>query len=477
MINYQAPTDYQHKTVLIFGMGITGIAAAEFMLTAGAVVVLADDRDMQKIDAVQQLIARTPEQNKENIIITGPNNPCNWSQIDFAIVSPGIPKNYPEPHNIYKQINQHKIPTWLDIEIFRHLVGSRAKFIGITGTNGKSTTTSLTNHILQSGGIKSCAMGNIGKPALSTPQDLQAYVIELSSFQLELAHNLELDYAIITNITPDHLDRYKDIEHYAESKVRIFNNTKKDGSLYIGLNDDICQTIYQKHNQKLSPIYAQHQQNKNGISTENNTIVDKTNQHQEVTLPLKPNNFFNIAGNSTNISSAYAICRHMLSAEQIIEGIATFRPLPHRMEILVNNDDIQVINDSKATNCHATEFALKTLHNIYWIAGGRFKEDSIKLNINHSDIKKIFCIGESANKFAQYAKQHNIPHVMCETLENATKEAISDAQTHNTSHNAKNTVILSPACSSFDQWNNFECRGAAFREYTHNEIQKYNKFK
>lgn len=425
--------DLKHKRICILGCGKTGISAIVALKKANAKVYAYDDNEiyLKKICDEYSVEAFSNQ------------------EIDILFVSPGIPNNKLIRHKLIES-NQF-IPIISDIEILQ-CTHKNAKYIGITGTNGKSTTTSLIGEILQNNDAIVC--GNIGNPVLSMNK-ASIYVVELSSYQLDLIQDPKLNVAICLNITPDHLDHYMNIYDYAQSKARIFHN---DSINIISVDYDICKNIA-KDLKNCIPI-SREITLQYGISILNNVLIINNCFNvigqKEYILP----NNLALAGkyNAENIAAAVAACLAMnVNIETILNGIQNFKGLPHRMErIQVNN--ITFINDSKATNCASTKAALSSLnnHRIIWIAGGVYKDGALEsLREFFPLIDKAYLIGESTDEFFDILTKYGVAAEKSFTLENALNSTVKNL--------SNQVVLLSPACASTDQWKNFEERGNFFR--------------
>ncbi|MBI1954720.1 MAG: UDP-N-acetylmuramoyl-L-alanine--D-glutamate ligase [Proteobacteria bacterium] len=396
---------------LVIGLARSGIAVAKWLKSKGKEVVVWDDQ-IQKQQRAQE---------------------WGWtlsSQLDdktALIQSPGIPLSHP----LIEQAKNKHIPIFSDIDLFCTDYVS-APIIGITGTNGKSTTTALVGHILKENGFHVGIGGNIGIPVFDLSDSKNVYVLELSSFQLEISQKLPLTIAAWLNISEDHLDRHKNLEAYIQAKKRIFQTTQQ---AVIATDDvyslKVAQTL------TIPVVYV--------------SQYDDLPYHQFLTLRG--------IHNQQNIAVAYKIARLMgLEKEAIIKAIQTFPGLEHRQQIIRKIGSIVFINDSKATNADAAEKALKTFEKIYWILGGRDKRDGIDPLVPYfSKIKQAFLIGEAQERFSQ-TLSHHVPYTFSQTLDKAIKEAYKEAQ-----KNSEESVILfSPACASFDQFQDFEHRGNVF---------------
>lgn len=362
-----------------------------------------------------------------------------WEDISWVIPSPGLPFIAPHIHPVLQKAIDLNLPLKSDIDLFFEEITKRAlnvRLVGITGTNGKSTTTALVGHILKHAHHPVHIGGNIGVPVLDLDLEMDhTYILELSSYQLAMSSPLLLHVAALLNITPDHLDWHGNMDHYIASKARIFE--KAEISL-CGQTDDLTQQIFETLR---SP--------KEIISRDQAQVW-----HTHKTLKG--------VHNLQNIAMAQAICRHLgLSEGNIEKGIESFQGLPHRIEIVVQKEHVLFVNDSKATNAQATEKALLSFQDqdIYWILGGLPKEGGIEmLSPYFPTIKKAYLIGQAAEAFAKTLSTH-VEIVLSATLEKAVQQAQKDA----CENLHPSVVLLSPACASFDQFKNFEERGECFK--------------
>jgi len=413
----------------IFGLGISGKASLNFLSKKHKVIAY-DDNQNALTGVNSNLI--------QNLYET------NFEFIDYLVISPGIAPN----HKIYQSAKAAGTKIICDIELlYQH--NRHAKFIGITGTNGKSTTTALTHHILSSAGINSQLGGNIGIAALSLPQVNNGYyTLELSSYQLDLLDKTQFDIACHLNLSADHLERYGNMQNYAASKSRIF---KSCGLGITGVDDELSTKFYDTYDD-LIPISASNKPE--GIYAHHGILYDRGAAICNLGIAKA------LLGqhNQQNICAAYAIAKAAgVNERQFKDALKTFTGLAHRMEIVPNNKGITIINDSKATNADATAKALGSFEsNIYWILGGQAKDGGIKeLEPYFNRVKKAYLIGAAQNEFASLL-DGKIDYIKCDVLETATKQALKDC--------TSGTILLSPACASWDQFKNFEERGDVFKE-------------
>ena len=433
------------QKIAILGLGISGIATARSLLAAQAEIIAWDDNPKVRENAKKYHI---PIDHIEN---------HNIESFAALILSPGIPLTFPKPHPIVEKAKENNVDIIGDTEIFcREItaINRNIKIIAVTGSNGKSTTVALITHILNHAGIRAQQGGNIGRPVLSLgpPISNGVYVIEFSSFQLELTPSLKPDIAILINISPDHLDRHGGLKNYIEAKKNIFRRQTKKNTAIIGTDDTYCKNITQDKNIKAKIIPVSYKNN-HQIPIKNPALCGKHNR-QNIQCAVKTAQIFGV--DTRNISDA----------------LETFKGLPHRMEVVEKWKNITCINDSKATNADATQYALDAFKNIYWIAGGKPKKGGIKILIPYfKNVIHAFLIGEAAQEFAHIMKQNNLKYSIDKTLDKACGNAIRNAF-KNTTENQNAIVLLSPACASFDQFDNFEMRGKYFTQYSQKIIDK-----
>lgn len=431
------------KPVAIVGLARSGIAAFEACKAAGIETVLWDDNaETRKNFATEDLTQ------------------ADFSRFALLCLAPGIPFTHPKPHPAVLQAKKAGCPVVCDIELF-HLAHPTVKTIGITGTNGKSTTTALVGHILKTAGVESAVGGNIGEASLTLQQlsDKAIYVFELSSYQLDLCDRFSPDISALINVSPDHLDRHGDMSGYVAAKKRIFRGP---GVAIVGLEDEWSREVYGE--------VAHSQRQEIAVSTldilREGVCVDKAG-----TLKDNGRDIFNLTQcralqgqhNWQNAAIAYAICHAAgVATDKIIAGMQSFPGLAHRQNIVATHNGITYINDSKATNDQASAMALRTFNPIYWIAGGKPKDGGYpdcEKYISH--VHHAFLIGEAADKMADWLARQKVPFTKSGTMENALNAAKAAAEKDRL---AQATVLLSPACASFDQFKNFEKRGEAFVE-------------
>ena len=388
----------------------------------------------------------------------------DWTDQDALVLSPGVPLTHPQPHPAAQAALTAGKPIIGDIELLFENAGD-AKLIGITGTNGKSTTSALIHHVLRCAGIPVQIGGNFGPPVLGLdPASADdTIVLELSSYQLDLIQQAGFDIAVFLNLSPDHLDRHGDMDGYAAAKKRIFRNTRGGRQMaVVGVDDD--------HGAAIA----------DDLSGRPGWVVVRVSARRELPdgvhvlegiLTDQDGNRCNISGIETlrgqhnwqNAAAAWAVARAQgVAADVIAEAFETFAGLPHRLETVATIGGVRFVNDSKATNGEAASRALSSFENIFWIAGGVAKEDGLDATLAFTDrIQHAYLIGEAATKFEEQLKRQNVPVTVSVDLETALTDARTDAASD--VENAP-VVLLAPACASFDQYPNFAKRGDHFRE-------------
>ncbi len=437
--------DFATQKIYILGLGISGIAAARVLHKLGADLYLYDDQKAQ-----EQLPGDLANLNYCHYV------DLDWQQFDYLLISPGIPTSLPEPHPAVLLARQHQVKITIDIELFAYLI-PKAKLIAITGTNGKSTTASLIHHLLKESGLVAYLGGNIGVPVFDLPQEDSAdsyYVLELSSFQLELIERLAFDYAIWLNLTADHLDRHGDMQGYKQAKLNIFKNAalKAEAQKIIGIDDQYSKQVFNSEvGAKTS--FSKDQQEADYYFTDN--ILHA--KQEKFALQVNPALF----GNKQNIIAAAIIKDQLgLTNEQFYIALQSFVPLKHRMQFLGQKNKVNFFNDSKATNAESTLNALKQLDDIFLILGGIAKEGGIEILLPElAKVKFIALIGESQQLFKTQLEQANYHnYILCADLAEAVNQSFALAQQENLELN----LLFSPAAASFDMWQNFVARGNDF---------------
>lgn len=451
-------TIHKKQNIGVFGLGKTGISVYEELQSKCNIIVY-DDLEANR-DKFEELFSK-------NYII--PISDIKWQNLDKIVLSPGVPLT----HEIVKIAKNFNVPIISDIDLFFEK-SKGLNLLAVTGTNGKSTTTALINHILSDNGLDYPVAGNIGVPVLQAKASKGGYVLELSSFQLDLVKTFAAKIAVLLNITPDHLDRHENMEGYITAKSKIFDRMDKDSYGIINIDNDYCHEIFtnlqQKPHIKLIPFSVTKILEK-GISIVNDIITDNFFEH--ISFKLMSNKSLQGIHNSENIAASYAVARIIgLEPVKIVESISSFQGLPHRMQYLGSTNGINFYNDSKATNAIAAVQSIKALDNIYWLAGGIAKEGGIEeIKPYFSKIKKAYFYGQSKEMFANTAKDV-IDFVICDDLKQAFDLAYKDACKDN---EKEKNILLAPCCSSYDQFKNFEERGELFIRLYNTLICAYDK--
>lgn len=454
--NYAATLD--KKTIAVLGLGASGVSVVKAFIKAGVTVYAWDDSEISRANgekAGAQIIALD-----KSIL----------AQCDFLVAAPGIPLTHPVPHTAVSAARELELEIIGDIEIFYRAQPNR-KLIALTGTNGKSTTTTLIHHVLNSCGIKAELGGNIGVPVLNMklPPKNGVIVLELSSFQIDLCHDFTADIAVILNLTPDHIDRHGSFEGYAAIKERIFRHHPEGGAAVIGLDDENCYAIYgriyESAARRVVPISVTRKA-EGGVYVEAGNLYDNMSREAEIYEAGYIGTMSKLQGehNHQNIAAAYAVARLFdLEPDAILAAIKSYPGLAHRQFPVRVINGVSYINDSKATNAEAAGKALACHKNIYWILGGKPKEGGLNgLEIYTDHIKHAFLIGEASDDFADWLDRHGMDHSRCGTLDVAVKLAHNMAQSHRGQPGGAGAVLLSPACASYDQFTSFEHRGEVF---------------
>ncbi len=453
-------TTFAGKQVAVFGLGASGIATAKALIAGGAEVTASDDSAESLAAAAAAGIA------------TADLKEANWAVYAALVVAPGIPLTHPEPHWAVRQAKLAGVEVIGDLELLareRRLQPFEVPFIAITGTNGKSTTTALLAHILQAAGRDVQVGGNIGTPMLSLASFAPGrhYVVECSSYQIDLAPSLDPTVGILLNITPDHLDRHGTIENYAAIKARLPRGSQK---AVISVDDDYCRAIAEGlREDHPAPTEIMRLSTRPGaaceIGVEGSLIVLHKNGRSVEVADLSGVGSLRGTHNAENAAAAAAallLLPDPLTTDEIAAGMRSFPGLAHRLQELGRQGRTLFVNDSKATNADSAEKALSSFSgDIYWILGGKPKAGGIAgLAALFSRVAKAYLIGEATEIFAA-TLEGKVPFERCGNLQAAVTAAARDA---GASKAPEPVVLLSPACASFDQFRNFEVRGDAFRE-------------
>lgn len=432
-----------NKTIGVVGLARTGRSAARAALDAGARVWAWDDNE----PARAALAREQPEIPLSDSLQPG---------TDFLLWSPGVPSTFPKPHPLAVAARRAGLKLVCDVELMA-VACAESRFVGITGTNGKSTTTALLTHVLRAAGERVEAGGNIGIPVLGLPRlgPDGIYVLELSSYQLELLDRAAFDVGVLLNITPDHLYRHGGMEGYIAAKASLFDRLRQRGTAIVGVDDEPGRTLFARLKAFDVPVVAisSREALEQGISAPDGLLREDGVVAGDLTgIATLPG-----AHNWQNACAAFAAGRALgLPAATIIAGLATYPGLAHRQELVGTIDGVRYVNDSKATNADATEKALVCYQDIQWILGGQAKEGGIDSLVPlFGRIRRAYLIGEATEQFAA-TLDGRVPYERCGTLDVAVARAHAEAK-------PGDTVLLSPACASWDQFPSFEHRGDAFR--------------
>ena len=452
------------KRYAVLGLARSGAATVRALLAAGAEVVAWDEREEARdalapplqgrgrgwgLSAHEQAGSRadTPHPNPspegEGLLSFADPLTLDLTGFTAVIVSPGVPLNR---HPIAAHAAKYDVPVIGDIELFAQARGELPphKVVGITGTNGKSTTTALVHHILKTAGVPSRMGGNIGLPILGQ-EPLPAggvYVLELSSFQIDLTFSLDCDVAVLLNVTPDHLDRYASFEAYAAAKARLFEmqTIGEDWGRVVVVDDPVSAEVAKRFDCVFDV-------GTNWLKNQDPAYVSLQSHWPALQGPH----------NALNAAAAIQSCRSLgLDWTSINRGLRTYPGLPHRMERIRDVNGVLFVNDSKATNPTSTAPALAAYPALHWILGGQAKTNELDACAPHfSHVRAAYTIGEAGPMFAALLRPH-MPVEESGTLAKAVTSAAAAAK-------PGETVLLSPACASFDQFRDYEDRGDQFR--------------
>jgi UDP-N-acetylmuramoylalanine--D-glutamate ligase len=445
----------------LFGLGGSGFVTAQALLAGDARVTAWDDSEASR------------EKARAHGIEIADLREADWSRFSSLVLAPGVPLTHPVPHWTVKLAQAAGVEIIGDIELFcreRAKIAPNAPFIGITGTNGKSTTTALTVHLFRTAGWDVQMGGNIGVPVLTLEpsSDNRLHVLELSSFQIDLTPSLNPSLGMLINLTPDHIDRHGTMEHYAAIKERLIAGSRWS---LIGIDDAYGQAIFERVRQRENVVAAVGGQYaisvmrpvEAGICLDGTRIRLKAGSGETRVLgDLAGVQALRGLHNAQNACFAVGAAMVLgIRDDTVIQrGLATFPGLPHRMQQVGQRGPVIFVNDSKATNADAAEQSLKSFDPVYWIVGGVAKEGGLApLASLFPRVAKAYLIGASSNAFAAQL-DGQVPFELCGTLDVAVRAAARDAAG---SAAAEPVVLLAPACASYDQFKNFEQRGDSFR--------------
>ena len=449
---------FEGRTVAVFGLARSGLAAAKALIAGGARLACWDENEATRAVAAAEGLDLVDLAQ------------ADWSTFAALVLSPGVPLTHPAPHWTVLRAQAAGIEIMGDIELFARAVAmapehKRPRIVAITGTNGKSTTTALVGHVLRAAGRDARVGGNIGVGVLDLP-DMHGgaiYVLELSSYQLDLTSTLKPDVAILLNVSPDHLERHGGMEGYLAAKRRVLLNQGKGDTAVIGVDDaygqQICTEITAANKRTIWPISARKSIGR-GVYVLQGRLYDAVDGRVSEVIDLTPIRSLPGRHNWQNAAAAYAAARALgVSTVDAAEGLQSFPGLAHRMETIGAIGNVRFVNDSKATNADAARQAMSSYPKFYWIAGGRPKEGGITgLEDLFRGIVRAYLIGEAEDDFAKTLEGH-APYARAGTLAAAVRAAFADAR----KEEGEAIVLFSPACASFDQYADFEERGEAFR--------------
>jgi UDP-N-acetylmuramoylalanine--D-glutamate ligase len=450
-------TTFAARQVAVFGLGRSGLPAARALKNGGADVIAFDD-DAGKNAEAQAAGIRTQDLRQ-----------LDWTKVAALVLAPGAPLTHPQPHWTVELARKSGVEVIGDIELFcreRARSGAKCPLVAITGTNGKSTTTALVAHLLRSAGVDAQMGGNIGVPVLSLEPfgAGRAYVLEVSSYQIDLAPSLNPTVGILLNVTEDHLDRHGTMERYAHLKERLAAGTEAAGTAVIGIDDPYTRAAAERIHRagtKVVRISVEAQLG-DGYFAKGSRIMRAAAGKAGVVADLAGIGSLRGKHNAQNAACALAACVALgIGLPEIQKGLAGFPGLAHRMQQIGRKSNVLFVNDSKATNADSAAKALASFKDIFWIAGGKPKTGGIEsLAGFFPRIRKAYLIGEAAQEFAR-TLQGRVPYEISGALSAAVAAAARDAAA---SALKEPVVLLSPACASFDQYPNFEVRGKAFTD-------------
>ncbi len=451
--------EFKGRDVAVFGLARTGLAAAKALAAGGAIVSAWDDKPQAREAAAAAGVPVSDIDARD------------WRSFAALVLSPGVPLTHPKPHRVVELARAVGVPILGDVELFAGALNAlpahaRPKVVGVTGTNGKSTTTALIGHILDVAGKDVRVGGNIGQAVLEL-KPLHAgaiYVLELSSFQLDLTESLRCDVAVFLNFTPDHLDRHGNMANYLAAKKRIFRNQGAGDWAIVGIDaqetEGLATELIAAGARRVAPI-SNIKALGRGVSALDGRLYDALEARAEPAGDLSKARGLRGAHNAQNAAAAFAAARALgVDRRTIAAALESFPGLPHRLEEIATIEGVRFINDSKATNSESTAQALACFPRVRWIAGGIAKEGGIEqLAPFYPRIAKAYLIGEAAPAFAR-TLAGKVEAQLCKDLATAIAQAFVDARQ---SGEREPIVLLSPACASFDQFKDYEARGEAFR--------------
>ncbi|WP_114009447.1 UDP-N-acetylmuramoyl-L-alanine--D-glutamate ligase [Cohaesibacter intestini] len=448
-------TIFKDETIAVFGLGGSGLATLEALVAGGAQVIAYDDNaaSCAKASAIEGVSVKDLRK-------------ADWTGFAALVLAPGVPLTHPEPHWSVKLAQQAGVEVIGDVELFcrqRRALGIDCPFIAITGTNGKSTTTALVSHLLGDAGLDVQMGGNIGTPilALEPLSPDRVYVIEVSSYQIDLAPTINPSIGLLLNVSADHLDRHGDLLNYARIKARMI--TSSDLAV-VGLDDRLTANVASNMRLKGKPVVTI-----SGFGNERAMMAapDGILQSMEGDFLFNLDQARALRGthNAQNAAAAVAIARQFdITPASLSRALISFGGLAHRMEEVGVEGRLVFINDSKATNADAAARALAAFKHVHWILGGKAKDGGIESLIDYFPrVDHAYLIGEATDLFAETLARHNVAFSRCEHMDIALEKAIVVAKTDHDGA-GEVAILLSPACASFDQFPNFMVRGDQFRQ-------------
>ena len=450
-------TVFAGQQIAVFGLGNSGLLSARALAAGGADVICFDDNIDKVADAEAAGLA------------TLDFHDLDWSKVVALVLTPGVPLTHPAPHWAAALANKAGVEIIGDIELFcleRAMSGAACPLVAITGTNGKSTTTALIAHLIKSAGHDAQMGGNIGVPVLALEPfaPKRVYVLEVSSYQIDLAPSLRATVGILLNVSEDHIDRHGSMENYAALKALLPASVEPGGTAVIGVDDRYTRNAADRIERAgrtvvrvsvLAPL-------RDGYFAEGNRIMHSVAGKAYPVAQLAGIGSLRGAHNAQNAACAVAACVALgMGLPEIQKGLVTFPGLAHRMQQIGRKGKVLFVNDSKATNADSAAKALASFSDIFWIAGGKPKTGGIEsLAEFFPRIAKAYLIGEAAAEFAK-TLEGKVPYEISGVLSAAVDAGARDAAA---SGRKEPVVLLSPACASFDQYPNFEVRGKAFTD-------------
>ncbi|WP_068314859.1 UDP-N-acetylmuramoyl-L-alanine--D-glutamate ligase [Polycladidibacter hongkongensis] len=446
---------FSGKEVALFGLGGSGVATAKALEAGGA-----------RVDAFDDNAARCEAAEAAGLCVLDLRE-ADFSRYAALVLAPGVPLTHPQPHWSVVKAQAAGVEIIGDMELFQRQLNATcpdALVVAITGTNGKSTSTALAAHMLTEVGFDVQMGGNIGRPVLDLAplSGDRVYVLELSSYQIDLAPSFAPDVGVLLNLSPDHLDRHGTMEHYAAVKTRLVRASRL---AVIGSDDEMSRQIGQQleagggvveYISGEQPVVA-------GVYLNESKLLEVFEGEEQEIADLAGAQALRGKHNGQNAAAAAVIGAALgVDAQEIARGLCSFEGLAHRAQVVAVADHVLFVNDSKATNAEAASHALESFDRIFWIAGGLPKEGGIDdLARFFPKIARAYLIGEAAEAFAQRLEGH-APYLILGSLESAVAAAAEDAHKD---RSREAVVLLSPACASFDQFDSFEKRGEAFTAF------------